>query len=145
MGPNGRFIRTPIEIARCAADFQADDEGSIPFTRSNNIHFRATHRPKEWDYLPPNACPGVPLIQTQRRSSREPVKHPFRSGADYWNGATQGIWIMSTGQPTNDELEARQVRFDNLQAHRERATNRAWATAGWDDTPESLGRIDQIT
>ena len=96
-------------------------------------------------YYRRTACPGVPLIQTQRRSSREPVKHPFRSGADYWNGATQGIWIMSAGQPTNDELEARQVRFDNLQAHRERATNSAWATAGWDDTPESLGRIDQIT
>jgi len=31
----GQFVRTGIEIATAARDFQADDEGSIPFTRSN--------------------------------------------------------------------------------------------------------------
>ncbi len=95
--------------------------------------------------LLPYRLPRVPLIQTQRQSSRASVKHPFRSGVDHWNGATQGNGIMSAGQAINDELEARQVRLDNLQAHREPAMNSAWATAGWDDTPQSLRRIDQIT
>jgi hypothetical protein len=52
--------------------------------------------------------------------------------------------MMSAGQPINDELEARQVRFD-LQVHREPALNSARATAGWDGKLESLGSIDQTT
>jgi hypothetical protein len=52
--------------------------------------------------------------------------------------------MMSAGQPINDELEARQDRFD-LQAHREPALNSAWAPTGWDGRLESLERIDQIT
>ena len=52
--------------------------------------------------------------------------------------------MMSAGQPINDELEARQVRFD-IQVNREPALNSAWETAGWDGKLGSLGRIDQIT
>ncbi len=32
---NGRCVRTGLEITTGARDFQADDEGSIPFIRSN--------------------------------------------------------------------------------------------------------------
>jgi hypothetical protein len=52
--------------------------------------------------------------------------------------------MMSAGQPINDGLEARQVRFDT-QVNREPALNSAWETAGWDGKLGSLGRIDQIT
>ncbi len=52
--------------------------------------------------------------------------------------------MMSAGQPINDELEARQVRFD-IQVRREPALNSAWETTGWDGKLGSLGRIDQST
>ncbi len=52
--------------------------------------------------------------------------------------------MMSAGQPINDELEARQVRFD-IQVNREPALQSAWETAGWDGKLGSLGRIDQTT
>jgi hypothetical protein len=39
MARKGPFVRTGIEIAERTADFEADDEGSMPFTRSNLRQF----------------------------------------------------------------------------------------------------------
>ena len=38
----GRFVRTTVDTARRAGVFQADDEGSIPFTRSSLRSFGAS-------------------------------------------------------------------------------------------------------
>jgi hypothetical protein len=51
---------------------------------------------------------------------------------------------MSAGQPSNGELEVRQVRFD-LQTHHGAPTNSAWETEGWDSKSALSGRNDQIT
>src|SRR6266478_5372383 len=59
------FVRTGLEITTAAGDFQADDEGSIPFTRSN-----------VFNGLVPAAVTGAKLVAAPLGHGRACHGHP---------------------------------------------------------------------